>query len=70
MIQICSLLLLVVWTLHTESSIQSPVILNVPGYASKLLGTTRKSLYTNKNFYAFRSVYYAEKPTNAMQSPT
>ena len=39
------------------------VILEVPGYAV-LNGTEELSTYTERVFYAFRSVFYAEKPTS------
>lgn len=38
------------------------VILEVPGYGV-LNGTTETSSFTDRLFYAFRSVYYAEEPT-------
>ena len=38
------------------------VILEVPGYGV-LNGTIETSTYTERPFYAFRGVYYAEKPT-------
>lgn len=34
----------------------------VPGYGV-LNGTGESSVYTNRTFYGFRSVYYAEMPT-------
>jgi hypothetical protein len=43
-----------------EVSLQ--VILEVPGYGV-LNGTIETSSFTDRTFYAFRSVYYAEKPT-------
>lgn len=58
---------LAAWFIKIEpsnASSSSSVVINVPGYASKLQGTTGNSLYTNRNFYAFRSVFYGEKPTN------
>lgn len=39
-------------------------ILKVPGYADKLQGTIERSLYTKREYFAFRSVYYAEKPNS------
>lgn len=39
------------------------IILEVPGYAV-LNGTEELSTYTERPFYAFRSVFYAEKPTS------
>lgn len=42
--------------------VHAQVILEVPGYAI-LNGTTATSTYSDRLFYAFRSVYYAEKPT-------
>ena len=44
------------------AKVSSQVILEVPGYAV-LNGTTETSSYTERLFYAFRSVYYADKPT-------
>lgn len=38
------------------------VILEVPGYGV-LNGTIENSSFTERLFYAFRSVFYAEKPT-------
>lgn len=43
-----------------EASSQN--ILEVPGYAV-LNGTTETSTYTERLFYAFRGVFYAEQPT-------
>ncbi len=40
------------------------IFLNVPGYASQLQGKEEKSYYTSRKYYAFRSVFYGEKPTN------
>ncbi len=42
--------------------VSAQIILEVPGYGV-LNGTTEKSTYTDRVFYAFRSVYYADKPT-------
>lgn len=39
------------------------IILEVPGYAV-LNGTEELSSYTERPFFAFRSVFYAEKPTS------
>lgn len=44
------------------AKVSSQVILEVPGYAI-LNGTTETSSYTNRLFYAFRGVFYAEQPT-------
>ncbi len=46
------------------SSYPANVMLNVRGYAKQLKGTTGKSLFTGRTYYAFRSIHYAEKPTN------
>jgi hypothetical protein len=42
--------------------VSTQIILEVPGYGV-LNGTTGTSSYTDRLFYTFRSVYYAEKPT-------
>lgn len=42
--------------------VSTQVILEVPGYAV-LNGTTETSSFTERLFYAFRGVFYAEKPT-------
>lgn len=39
------------------------VILEVPGYAV-LNGTEETSTYTDRVFYSFKSVFYADKPTS------
>ena len=44
------------------ANVSSQVILEVPGYAV-INGTNETSTYTERPFYAFRSVYYAEKPS-------
>ena len=41
----------------------SQIILEVPGYAV-LNGTEEASTYTERVFYAFRSVFYADQPTS------
>ena len=53
-------LLAVIATCHVGSG---EVILEVPGYAV-LNGTEETSSYTERPFYAFRSVFYADKPTS------
>ena len=40
------------------------VLLNVPGFAT-LRGTEESSSNTGRPFYAFRSVHYAEKPSDS-----
>ena len=47
---------------HYVADVSLQVILEVPGYGV-LNGTMETSTYTDRPFYAFRSVYYAEKPT-------
>ena len=47
---------------HYVAEVSLQVILEVPGYGV-LNGTMETSTYTDRPFYAFRSVYYAEKPT-------
>jgi len=42
----------------------SAILIEVPGYATRLEGTTEASADTGRPFYAFRSVFYAEQPTN------
>ena len=42
--------------------VSSQIILEVPGYAV-LNGTSENSTYTEREFFAFRSIFYAEKPT-------
>jgi len=42
----------------------SAVLIEVPGYATRLEGTTEVSATTERPFYAFRGVHYAEQPTN------
>lgn len=44
------------------AEVSTQVILEVPGYAV-LNGTTETSSFTDRLFYAFRGVFYAEKPT-------
>ncbi|KAI9552097.1 hypothetical protein GHT06_022434 [Daphnia sinensis] len=59
-----SLLLPIVFLLagHYVAEVSAQVILEVPGYGV-LNGTTENSTYTERPFYAFRGVFYAEKPT-------
>ncbi|XP_046631305.1 cholinesterase 1-like isoform X3 [Daphnia pulicaria] len=47
---------------HYVAEVSPQVILEVPGYGV-INGTIETSTYTERTFYAFRSVYYAEKPT-------
>jgi hypothetical protein len=47
---------------HYVAEVSLQVILEVPGYGV-LNGTEETSTYTDRPFFAFRSVYYAEKPT-------
>ncbi|EFX83387.1 hypothetical protein DAPPUDRAFT_240264 [Daphnia pulex] len=47
---------------HYVAEVSLQIILEVPGYGV-LNGTNETSTYTERTFYAFRSVYYAEKPT-------
>lgn len=42
--------------------VKSQIILEVPGYGV-LNGTTEQSSYTERLFYSFRGVFYAEKPS-------
>lgn len=42
----------------------SAILIEVPGYATQLEGTTEASADTERPFYAFKSVFYAEQPTN------
>ncbi|XP_032791458.2 cholinesterase 1 [Daphnia magna] len=44
------------------AQVSTQIILDVPGYGV-LNGTNENSTYTERPFYAFRSVFYAEKPT-------
>lgn len=61
-----SLLLPIVFLLagYYVAEVSSQVILEVPGYGV-LNGTIENSTYTERSFYAFRSVFYAEMPTPA-----
>jgi hypothetical protein len=47
---------------HYVAEVSLQVILEVPGYGV-INGTLETSTYTERPFYAFRSVYYAEEPT-------
>jgi hypothetical protein len=47
---------------HYVAEVSPQFILEVPGYGV-INGTIETSTYTERTFYAFRSVYYAEKPT-------
>lgn len=47
-----------------EGAPTATYILKVPGYADKLRGTRERSLYTKREYFAFRSFYYAEKPNS------
>jgi hypothetical protein len=47
---------------HYVAEVSLQVIVEVPGYGV-LNGTIETSSFTDRQFYAFRSVYYAEKPT-------
>ncbi len=47
---------------HYVAEVSPQAILEVPGYGV-INGTIETSTYTGRTFYAFRSVYYAEKPT-------
>lgn len=49
-------------TISDLAKVSSQVILEVPGYAV-LNSTTETSSFTERLFYAFRGVFYAEKPT-------
>lgn len=43
----------------------SAVLIEVPGYATRLEGTTDEATAnTGRPYYAFRGVFYAEQPTN------
>jgi hypothetical protein len=46
---------------HYLVKVSSQVILEVPGYGI-LNGTSELSSFTERYYYAFRSLYYAEKP--------
>ena len=48
---------------HYVAEVSLQVILEVPGYGV-INGTLETSTYTERPFYAFRSVYYAEEPTS------
>lgn len=47
---------------HYVAEVSTQIILEVPGYGV-LNGTNETSSFSERTFYAFRSVYYAEKPT-------
>jgi hypothetical protein len=47
---------------HYVAQVSPQVILEVPGYGV-INGTIETSTYTERTFYAFRSVFYAEEPT-------
>jgi hypothetical protein len=47
---------------HYQVEVSTQVILEVPGYGI-LNGTTELSSFTERPYYAFRSLYYAEKPS-------
>ncbi|XP_046631314.1 cholinesterase 1-like [Daphnia pulicaria] len=47
---------------HYMAQVSPQVILEVPGYGV-INGTIETSTYTERTFYAFRSVFYAEEPT-------
>ena len=44
------------------AEVSAQIILEVPGYGV-LNGTTETSSYTDRLFYSFKSVFYAEMPT-------
>ncbi len=44
------------------AGVSTQIILEVPGYGV-LNGTTDTSSFTERLFYSFKSVYYAEMPT-------
>ena len=48
--------------LFLAQQVTGQIILEVPGYGV-LNGTTETSSFTERIFYSFKSVYYAEKPT-------
>lgn len=54
--------LLLLFVTLVSCSVSSGIILPVPGYGT-LNGTEETAIYTSRLFYAFRSVYYAEKPS-------
>lgn len=53
---------LAVLAISNLAEVSTQIILEVPGYAV-LNGTTETSSFTERLFYAFRGVFYAEKPT-------
>ena len=57
-----SALFLVIFASLYLVEVTTQIILEIPGYGV-LNGTTETSSYTDRLFYAFRSVYYAEMPT-------
>jgi hypothetical protein len=54
--------IVILLTSHYVAKVSLQVIVEVPGYGV-LNGTVGTSSFTDRQFYAFRSVYYAEKPT-------
>lgn len=56
------LLLITVFIVVSCCNVSLAIILEVPGYGT-LNGTEGTSIYTNRPFHEFRSVYYAEEPT-------
>ena len=54
--------IVILLTSHYVAKVSLQVIVEVPGYGV-LNGTIETSSFTDRQFYAFRSVYYAEKPT-------
>lgn len=59
----CKVLAVFLAVLATCNVGSGQVILEVPGYAV-LNGTEELSTYTERPFFAFRSVFYADKPTS------
>lgn len=57
-----SLIFLALLAISNIDKANSQIILEVPGYGV-LNGTTETSSYTDRTFYAFRGIFYAEKPT-------
>lgn len=56
---------LLLWAVLVAVSLSAlAVLIEVPGYATRLEGTTEASANTGRPFYAFRGVFYAEQPTN------
>ncbi|KAK4035777.1 hypothetical protein OUZ56_027860 [Daphnia magna] len=54
--------LVILFAGHYVAEVSMQIILEVPGYGV-LNGTNETSSFTERTFYAFRSVHYAEKPT-------